>query len=205
MPIIGLTGSLGTGKSTVAAMMAKQGAMIIDADAVIRQLLVKNKKCIKKVAKAFPSVILSNSEVDRSKLADIVFQNPRELKKLTQILYPEAIKEIKRQISTHQLRDRLIVIDVPLLFESGWDKLVDTSIVVKSRKDQQYKRAAKRLGLSRTQVQQRLSMQLPLRQKCHMADMIIDNSRSLSQTRKAVSVVIHTLEQRAKANRRNAS
>src|SRR6202167_4874320 len=155
MLVIGLTGSLGTGKSTVAAMFARRGAKIIDADAITRDLLAPGKKCVKKVAKIFPGVILKPSTINRSELAKIVFNHPRELKKLTDILYPEALKVVKSQISLYK-HESLIVLDVPLLFESGWDKITDTNIVVQARRVQQIERAQKRLGITRSDVMRRL-------------------------------------------------
>src|ERR1700691_6278861 len=102
MLVIGLTGSLGSGKSTVASMFAKQGIKIIDADAITRELLAPGKKSVKKGARIFPGVILKCSTINRSELAKIVFSDPRELQKLTNILYPEALKVVKSQISQYK-------------------------------------------------------------------------------------------------------
>ena len=195
MFIIGLTGSLGTGKSTVAAMFAKRGGKIIDADAITRDLLTKDKKCIKKVAKIFPGAILSPSKINRSELAKIVFNHPRELQKLTDILYPEALKVVKSQISQYK-HESFVVLDVPLLFESGWDKIADTTIVVKAKRAQQFERAQKRLGITRSDFTSRLKNQMPLKKKCDLADIIIDNSHDLMQTRKQVDAIINRLKKR---------
>ena len=195
MLIIGLTGNLGCGKSTVAAMFAKRGAKIIDADAITRDLLAPGKKCVKKVAKIFPGVILNASTINRSELAKIVFNNPRELQKLTDILYPEALKVVKSQISRYK-HESFVVLDVPLLFESGWDKITDTTIVVKAKRAQQIERAQKRLGITRSDVMRRLKNQMPLKEKCDMADIIIDNSHDLKQTRKQVDAIINRLKKR---------
>jgi len=205
MFVIGLTGNFGTGKSTVAAMFAKRGAKIIDADAITRALLAPGKKCVKKVAKVFPGVILKSgrddingvSTVNRSELAKIVFNNPRELQKLTDILYPEALKVVKSQISRNK-HESLVVLDVPLLFESGWDKITDTTIVVKAKHAQQVQRAQKRLGITPSDVKRRLANQMPLKKKCDMADMIIDNSRELAHTQAQVDAIINRLEKRKK-------
>ncbi len=196
MPVIGLTGSIGTGKSTVAAMFALKGVKVIDADAITRELLTKDKNCIKKVAKSFPDAILNKVKINRLKLADIVFQNPRELQKLTKIIYPEALRKVKQQILSYKKQNPWIILDVPLLFEAGWDKLTDTTIVVKARRDQQITRVQQRMGLTKAQIQQRLKMQLPLRQKCQMADIIIDNSGTINQTRTQVSAIFHRLNTR---------
>ena len=145
MLVIGLTGSLGCGKSTVAAMFARRGAKIIDADAITRDLLAPGKKCVKKVAKIFPGVILNTSTINRSELAKIVFNHPRELQKLTDILYPEALKVVKSQISRYK-HEPFVVLDVPLLFESGWDKITDITIVVKAKRAQQIRTRPKAFG-----------------------------------------------------------
>lgn len=196
MPIIGLTGSIGSGKSTVACMLAKLGAYVIDADAISMEILTKNNKCIKKVAKIFPGAILDSGEINRKQLAEIVFKNPQNLKKLTKIIYPEALRQVRREILTHKTKNRFIVLDVPLLFEAGWDRLADTTIVVKARPEQQMARAQKRMKLTRVQFNQRLRMQIPLKEKCDRADIVIDNSGTLQQTRQFVRAIYHRLEQR---------
>ena len=201
MHIIGITGNLGCGKTTVAAMFAKRGARIIDADAITRDLLAPGKKCVKKVAKIFPGVILTTSTINRSELAKIVFNYPRELQKLTDILYPEALKVVKSQISRYK-HESFVVLDVPLLFESGWDKITDTTIVVKAKRRQQIERAQKRLGMTRSDVMRRLKNQMPLKGKCDMADIIIDNSRDLAETQAQVDAIINTLRRRRNPRRK---
>ena len=202
MRIIGLTGNLGCGKTTVAAMFAKRGAKVIDADAITRDLLAPGKKCVKKVAKIFPGAILNASTINRSELAKIVFNNPRELQKLTDILYPEALKVVKSQLSRYK-HESFVILDAPLLFESGWDKITDTTIVVKALRRQQIERAQKRLGITRSNVMRRLANQMPLKKKCDMADIIIDNSRDLIGTRKQVDMIINTLRRRQNPRRPN--
>ena len=192
MLIVGLTGSLGTGKSTVAAMFAKQGGKIVDADAISRDLLVLDNKCVKKVSKIFPDAILIKDTINRSELAKIVFKNPRELKKLTDILYPKALKVVKSQISQYK-NESIVVLDVPLLFESGWNKITDINIVVKAKRAQQITRAQKRLGITRSDFMRRLVNQMPLKVKCDMADIIIDNSRDLKQTQSQVDAIMNRL------------
>ena len=195
MFVIGLTGGLGTGKSTVAAMFAKRGFKIIDADAITRDLLAPGKKCVKKVAKVFPCVIIKKVKINRSELAKIVFSHPRELQKLTDILYPEALKVVKSQISRCK-HESLVVLDVPLLFESGWDKITDTTVVVKAKRAQQLRRARERSNLTYSDVTRRLKNQIPLKEKCGMADIIIDNSHDLKRTLNQVDAIINILLRR---------
>ncbi|MBF0510950.1 MAG: dephospho-CoA kinase [Candidatus Omnitrophica bacterium] len=200
MHIIGLTGGFGSGKTTVAAMFARQGFPVIDADEITRELLAPGKKCVKKVAKVFPGVILKPLKVDRLALAKIVFNNPRELLKLTNILYPEALKVIKSQISQYK-DEPFVILDVPLLFESKWDRITDTNIVVKARRADQIKRIQKRLKLSKSQIMSRIKNQMPLKEKCERADIVIDNSRDLKDTSLQVKAIIARLEKRT--TRRN--
>ena len=195
MYVIGLTGNLGCGKTTVAGMFAKQGFKIIDADAITRGLLAPDEKSIKKVAKLFPGVIINKDSLNRSELAKIVFNNPRELKKLTDILYPEALKVVKNQLSQYK-NQAFVILDVPLLFESGWDRITDTTIVVKARRAEQVERAQKRLGITRSDCLRRLKNQMPLKEKCDMADIIVDNSGTLQQTRSQVDAIINRLKHR---------
>ena len=193
MHVIGLTGNLGCGKSTVAAMFAKKGIKVIDADVITRELLAPGGKCIKKVAKTFPGAILNESTINRSELAKIVFNNPRELQKLTDILFPEAFKVVKSQLSRYK-HESFVVLDAPLLFESRWDKITNTTITVKANRRQQIERAQKRLGITRSDVMRRLKNQMPLKEKCDMADIIIDNSRDLVQTQVQVHAIINRLK-----------
>ncbi len=205
MIIVGLTGGFGSGKTTVAGMFKRFGAMVIDADAVTRDLLAPQGKCVKKVAKIFGHVILKSNKINRIALAKIVFQDPRELKKLTDILYPIGLKQIKKQI-TQQKNVKLIILDVPLLFESGWDRLSDVNVVVKSNQNIQIKRLKKRMELTKADILRRIKSQMPIKQKLHRADIIIDNRGSLNQTRVQVKAIVHRLMNRINSDkpRRNA-
>jgi dephospho-CoA kinase len=196
MPTIGLTGSFGCGKSTVAAMFKRLGAKVIDADQVMRDLLAPGGKCVKKVAKVFGHAILATSnKIDRTALAKIVFQDPRELKKLTDILYPVGLKDIKKQIKAAKTA-KFVILDVPLLFESGWDKLADVTIVVQSNQNIQIKRLLKRTGLTKADIIRRIKSQMPIKEKLQRADIIIDNRKTLHQTYAQVKAIVHRLQTR---------
>ena len=183
---------MGTGKSTVAAMFTKRGAAVIDADAITRELLGPKGKCSKKVAKIFPGAIL-NSLLSRQALASIVFQNSRTLRKLTDIIHPQALKEVRKRVSLYKNKP-LIVLDVPLLFESGWEKIADVTVVVRALRRQQFKRLKGRL--SGADITRRLRLQMPLSEKIRRADIVIDNRGTLADTRKQVDAVVDRLRQR---------
>ncbi len=195
MSIVGLTGSFGSGKSTVAALFKAHGAKIIDADAITRSILEKNTNCIKKVVKVFGHAILLANKINRIALAKIVFQDPRELKKLTDILYPIGLKEVKKQITKYK-HAKLIVLDVPLLYESGWNKLTDVNIVVRSNRKLQIKRLIKRTKLTKSDILKRIRCQMPIKQKIQQADIVIDNRGSLTHTRAQVAAVVDRLNKR---------
>jgi len=199
MLIVGLTGSLGSGKSTVAGIFKSFGAKVIDADAITRELLAPGGKAEKKVAKVFGHAILCANKINRVALANIVFHDPRELKKLTEILYPIGLKQIKKQIVEHK-NAKLIILDVPLLFESGWDKLSDVNIVVQSNQKIQIKRIQKSRSLSEADIKRRIQCQMPIKEKLQRADIVIDNRGSLAQTRVQVRAIVHRLLNRVNSN-----
>lgn len=195
MPIIGLTGSWGTGKSTVSAMFAKEGAKVIDADHLVHEMMAPDGKCYKKVAKIFPDVILSSGLVDRAKLASIVFQDPLKLNKLTQVLYPEVLKEIKQQIKKYK-RFSFIVLDVPLLFEAGWEYLADYTVTVATNQKTQLQRLKKKTGLNPVDIKRRLVFQMSISEKKSRADIVINNDGTKQQTQKIVEQIIDRLKRR---------
>ncbi|MEI7999352.1 MAG: dephospho-CoA kinase [Candidatus Omnitrophota bacterium] len=192
MLIIGLTGSFGSGKTTVAGLCKHYGAVVIDADAITRALLITGGKAEKKVAKVFGRAILVANKIDRNALAKIVFQDPRELKKLTDILYPIGLNEVKKQLVIHK-NAKLIVLDVPLLFESGWDKLSDVNIVVQSSQNIQISRLQESREFSRADILRRIKCQMPLKEKIQRADIVINNAGAIQQTHAQVKAIVHRL------------
>ena len=196
MLTIGLTGSIGSGKTIVAALFKAQGARVVDADAITRGLIAPGGKAEKKVAKVFGHAILhSSNKINRVALAKIVFHDPRELKKLTDILYPIGLKEVKKKIAEAK-NTKLIVLDVPLLFESGWNQLADVTIAVQSNKNIQIQRIQKRTGLSKTDIVRRMKCQMPKKEKMQRADIVIDNRGKLNQTNAQVKAIVHRLLKR---------
>lgn len=188
MRVIGVTGNLGTGKSTAAAMFAKLGAKVLDADKIARRLLHPGEVCFDPVVKMFGADILTRGRIDRKKLAKRVFNDSRQLKKLERIIHPKVRKVISEEIKRLKQngRTKIVVIDVPLLFEAKMNNLVDRSIVVTAAGATQVARAAKHLGITKAEAQRRIKAQMPLRQKIRLADMIIDNNGTLIQTKKQV-------------------
>jgi dephospho-CoA kinase len=188
MFIIGVTGSLKTGKSTVSAMLKRKGAKIIDADKLAHELLAK--QCFKKVVKTFGKNILEHGKINRRKLAALVFNHPQKLKKLEGIIHPAVIKEIKMRVqSSRRKKEGIVVLDVPLLFEAGLDREVDLTLVVTADKKTQIQRAMKQLHITRQEALSRINAQMPLKNKIQYADDVIDNSRSKRDTQKEVNAI----------------
>ncbi|MDD5432801.1 MAG: dephospho-CoA kinase [Candidatus Omnitrophica bacterium] len=191
--ILGITGSFGTGKSTVASIIKKLAkAKVIDADKLARRNIQKGTKIQDKIIKAFGRGILDgNGCIIRAKLAGIVFNDNSALRKLNRIIHPEVIKEIKSLIGKSSAR--IIVLDAPLLIEAGLDNMVDEVIVVASSLTKQLQRLKKKTSLSKEEILLRIKSQVPLRVKTRLADFVIDNNGSLNETRKQVKKVLRKM------------
>jgi dephospho-CoA kinase len=181
--IIGLTGSFGSGKTTVAGIFKSFGAKIIDADSIAHRVIRPSTSTYKKIIHAFGKGILNrNNAIDRNKLGKIVFNNRSSLKELNNIIHPEVIKVIKQQIK--KIKSGVILLDAPLLIEAGLVKMVDKLLVVKINRKEQIKRIQSNSFLSKEDILKRIKAQLPLRIKARLADFVIDNSKTLRETRK---------------------
>ncbi|VAX35321.1 Dephospho-CoA kinase [hydrothermal vent metagenome] len=200
MYVIGLTGSLGTGKSTVASMLKICGANVLDADAIARRQLYRNSPCFAEVVRVFGECVLTRQRIDRKKMAAIVFNDRTKLRKLEKIIHPVVRKVIMEGIERNKNVKKITVVDVPLLFESGLNKRMDYVIVVKAKRNLQIQRAEKKLGISKEQILKRIKIQMPLSTKIRRADFIIDNNGSLNQTRKKVDEIWRLINGKISAN-----
>jgi len=187
--IIGITGSLGTGKTTVAGMFAEKGAKVLDADRLSHMALKKGTKTYRQVVSRFGRSILSgDGRVNKGRLAEIAFSGEGELKALTDIVHPYVIGKIKEAI-TRARPDEMIVIDAPLLIEAGLKKTLDKLIVVKATRARQLFRCMKGKGLMRKEAIARIKNQMPLSKKARMADYVIDNNKTLNETKEQVNKI----------------
>lgn len=195
MITIGLTGSFGSGKSTVARMFARYGAVVIDADAIVHEELKINGKAYARVAKVFGKSVVLAQGINRRLLADIVFRDPKKLKQLTAIVHPIVLKEVQARIRKlkKESKVRMVVVDAPLLIEAGWDRWVDYLIVVKASLDLQIRRLSAQRKITKAEIFRRLKSQLPIRQKISMADIVIDNRMNLKETQKQTYMIVQRL------------
>lgn len=192
--IVGLTGGIVGGKSTVASMFRDLGAKIIDADILGHSVILPYKPAWKKIVKLFGEDILRKDlTINREKLGKIVFADQALLKKLNEITHPEIIKLIKKEINlardkTHN-QEKILIIDAALIYEAKIDRLMDKIIVVYIDEDEQIKRLIKRNNLSKDEASQRVKSQIPMKEKIKMADYVIDNNDTLDKTKKQVETI----------------
>lgn len=182
--ILGLTGGIASGKSTVSAYLAQNGALIIDADLIARQVVAKKSSGLKQIVAKFGKEILTASgELDRKKLGKLVFSNKDLLKNLTDITGPLIRAEILREIeAAKKAQVKLVVLDIPLLFETGYQTLCDKVMVVTIPSKLQLERVMKRDNLSAAEARKRIANQLPASKRNELADVLIDNSKSVAET-----------------------
>jgi len=199
--IVGLTGGIVSGKSTVASMFRDLGAKIIDADKLGHSVILPNKPAWKKIVKIFGKDILQNDlTIDREKLGKIVFANQTLLKKLNEITHPEITKLIKKEINLAKNKtynqEKVLIIDAALIYEAKINRFMDKIIIVYIDEDEQIKRLIKRNNLSKEEALQRIGSQMPMKEKVKMADYVIDNSSSLNKTREQVKKIWKNLVSR---------
>jgi len=161
MKIIGITGNSGSGKSTISKLISKNyEAKIIDADKIAKEMTKNNGEYLQAIRQAFGNEVIKNNELDRKKLADIVFLNRAEKEKLDDLTFEYVVEKIKKELEANQNLDyQYIILDVPLLFESKLDKLCDYTIGVIAPKTEKIKRICKRDKLSKEKALQRLNSQ----------------------------------------------
>ncbi|NXT03261.1 DCAKD protein, partial [Jacana jacana] len=189
MFLVGLSGGIATGKSTVAAVLRELGCAVIDADAIAREVVQPRSKAYQRIVRCFGSEILSeNGEINRQALGNIIFSHPEKRQLLNSITHPEIQKEMLKQILKYfVLGYRYVILDIPLLFETkGLTKFMKYTVLVYCDPPTQLSRLMKRSGLSQAEAEARVTSQLPLDQKRELATHLIDNSGERESTRRQV-------------------
>ncbi|MHA1539329.1 MAG: dephospho-CoA kinase [Alphaproteobacteria bacterium] len=189
--IIGLTGSIASGKTTICGMFKPFNIPIFDADKIVHNLLTK-KEIISKIEKQFPEALIEKS-VDRKKLGEIVFLDPKNLKKLEEILHPAVAKARDEFIRLEKEKQSpFLLLDIPLLFETGSDQICDVVIVASVSKENQESRLKKR-GLSSERIKAIQTRQFSDAEKCQKADVVIDTNGTLEQTEMQIKKFLESL------------
>lgn len=183
--VVGLTGGIASGKSTVSAMLKEKKITVIDADLEARLAVEKGEPAYTQIAAEFgPAVLLPNGEIDRQKLGAIIFHDEQKRQRLNQIVHPEVRRRMTDQKEAAIVQGKnIVVLDIPLLFESKLTYMVDKTILVYVDQEIQLERLMKRNQLSLAEAKARINSQIPLADKRNLADAIIDNNGTLEATK----------------------
>jgi len=183
--VIGLTGGIASGKSTVAAMLRDFQIPIIDADIIAREVVEPGQEAYKGIVDAFGQEILQgNGEIDRQKLGSIIFHNEEKRLLLNHIVHPAIRMEMNRQKEMYiEQGERAVVLDIPLLFESKLTSLVHKVLLVYVDEDVQLYRLMQRNHLTEEEARARIASQMPLREKITLADAVINNNDTIEHTK----------------------
>jgi len=189
MKKIGLTGNIGTGKSTVSWMFEELGVPVLDADEIAHEALKPESAAWKAIYERYgAAILLKNGEANREAIARIVFQDPDERRFLESQIHPYVKREIETRMAD-LARDGhpFAIAEIPLLFEAHCEDLFDAVIVVRCNEEQEIERCQEKFGMSREEVLLRLGAQYPLERKVNQADIVIDNDGSIEETKVQVT------------------
>jgi dephospho-CoA kinase len=196
MLIVGLTGGIGSGKSSAARVFVRLGVKVVDSDVLARTVVEKGRPALSKVRERFgDGVINDDGTLCREKLRDIVFRDGKALTDLNAIVHPAVYAEMAREIEAYRKDpgDTILMLDIPLLFESGGEKIVDRVVVVWVDRETQLQRLMARDGFSREAAVNRIEKQMDLDEKKRRADFVIDNTGTLEDLERRVAEVFETL------------
>ncbi len=196
MMLIGLTGGVATGKSTVAKMFGQCGAVVIDADQLARDVVQPGKPAWRDIVHTFGTGILNpDRTINRPALGSLIFSHPRKRGQLERIIHPRVAREQQR-LTRQAARidpDAVVIYDVPLLFEAGVDKRVDKIVVVTADRETQIARLSKRNGLSRSEALRWIRSQMPMNRKCRLADFVLDGTKDTRRLKQDVAKLCEDL------------
>ncbi len=183
MKVIGLTGRIGSGKSTVSKYLGELGAVVIDADKVTHKVLSPGHEIGRNVIAEFgKGILIPDGEIDRKKLGDIVFNNPEALERLTEIMHPPMYEIVKNRIEEHRRRGTIVVIlEVIALIEANWTPLTDEIWVTIASEDTVIKRIKEQRGMSEEQILSRIRSQLTTEEWIKHADIVIENNGDFNE------------------------
>ena len=193
MIILGLTGSIGMGKSTTGRMFADEGALVWDADAAVHRLYARGGAAVEPLGQAFPGVVVDGA-VDRTRLAESLGRDETAFKRLEAIVHPLVAQDRAEDLAAARAEGvRLAVLDIPLLFETGGDAFVDAVVVVTADPEIQAARVLARPGMTRDRFEAILARQMPDAEKRRRADFLVDTGRGLDAAREQVAQIVGTV------------
>jgi dephospho-CoA kinase len=191
--VLGLTGGIGTGKSTVSRLFREMGARVVDADLVAKEVVEPGRPAWKEIVREFGRKFLNpDQSINRRSLADLVFSDRGALERLNGIVHPRVYRVMGLEIrKARSERIPLLVLDIPLLFESPVPLRLDAVAVVYAPREVQMRRLRERDGFSRREARLRLANQMPIREKKRLADLVIDNRGNVDDTRRQVKEIVN--------------
>lgn len=193
MIILGLTGSIGMGKSTTSRMFADEGALVWDADAAVHRLYARGGAAVEPLGQAFPGVVVDDA-VDRTRLAEALGRDETAFKRLEAIVHPLVAQDRAQDLAAARAEGvRLAVLDIPLLFETGGEAFVDAVVVVTADPEVQAARVLARPGMTRERFEAILSRQTPDAEKRRRADFLVDTGWGLDAAREQVAQIVGTV------------
>jgi dephospho-CoA kinase len=189
---VGLTGGIACGKTTVAQMFVRHGAYLIDLDKLAQAVVAPQLPAWQEIIELFgDNIFLVDGNINRNKLAKIVFSDKEKLKKLNAIVHPRVLAEWSKSLKAIEKKNKkaIVISEVPLLFEENLQKMVDLSILVVITPEEQINRLMMRNDLTEDEAKKRLQSQLPIAEKIKMADIVIENKGAPAETEKIVAKV----------------
>ncbi|MFC3927653.1 dephospho-CoA kinase [Streptococcus caprae] len=192
--VIGLTGSIASGKSTVSAYLHQQGYCVIDADQVVHELQAKGGRLYEALVQHFgPEIVREDGELDRPKLSELIFSNP-DIKQQSAHLQDQVIREeLAERLKQAQTEQDVVFMDIPLLYELGYESWCDEVWLVYVDRETQLSRLMLRNGYSQEEAQKRLDAQLSLEEKKARADVVLENNRTLDCLYEQVDLALKTM------------
>ncbi|OIK65190.1 dephospho-CoA kinase [Oenococcus oeni] len=188
MKKIGLTGGTGSGKTTVSNIFRELGYTIIDADQIAREVVMPGRPELEEIKNAFGLPIMKGASLNRKELGKIVFSDPEALKTLNSITHPSIrqLMQMQMEFFENEGRIKTLILDIPLLYEGGWQNQLDSVIVVDADKKTRLRRLIMRDHISEQQAINRIAAQMPLEEKVDRADFVVDNSRDKASLKECV-------------------
>lgn len=194
---IGLTGSIGTGKSTVSKLLRERGIAVIDADLLAREIVKKGQECLNDLKNVFGNQVLTiDGELDRKKLGQIVFSDDSKLELLNSVTHPHIRRRMKAQMNELESKNnKVIVLDIPLLFEANMEDLVDIVLVVFAKEEIQIKRIMERDNCTQEEAMRIIKTQISQQDKISKSDYTIDNSGTIEELKEKLNGFLEKIEE----------
>jgi len=190
-----LTGGIASGKSTVARMLVERGAVLIDADQIARDVVEPGTPAWTKIVEHFGSgILLGDRRIDRTRLGEIVFNDPSKLALLNEITHPEVMRRIADRLEQLKDTDQIVVVDVPLLAEVGAAEMFDLIVVVSAGRGAQIERMRTTRGMDGEAARARIAAQLPAADRAAIADVVVSNDGSLEELSREIDALWRSLE-----------